>query len=92
MKIFFVSLWAQNLKQRNMRINEVLKEHGMTRHDLATALGITDGALSQQLNGNPSLTNLTRIAEVLHIDIAELFVPVARCPHCGMPISMPTKQ
>ena len=71
-----------------MRIKEILKEKGMTQKDLAKLMGVTNGALSQQINGTPTLDTLRRIADALGVDVGELFVPMARCPHCGMPISL----
>ena len=68
-----------------MRIKELLKEKGVTQKELAKRMGISDGAVSQILGGqySPKLDTLQRIAQALEVDVAELFIPVVRCPHCG---------
>lgn len=58
----------------------------MTAGAVAEKLGITPGALSQIINGNPTFEKLQRIAATLGVEVAELFAPaknVIRCPHCG---------
>ena len=70
----------------NFRFKEILKEKGMTAGAVAEKLGITPGALSQIINGNPTFEKLHRIAAALGVEVAELFAPsmnVIRCPHCG---------
>ena len=47
------------------------------RHDNATIaemLGVTRDTLTRNINGNPTLETLERIANALEVDIAELFV------------------
>lgn len=70
----------------NFRFKEILKEKGMTAGAVAEKLGITPGALSQAIHGNPTFEKLQRIADALGVEVAELFAPsrnVIRCPHCG---------
>ena len=78
-----------------MRIKELLKQKGMTAKDLAVKIGLSEGALSQSLNGNPTLERLTQIATALGVEVAELFnAPkegVITCPHCGKPITLEVK-
>lgn len=71
-----------------MRIRELLKERKMTQHDLATKMGITDGGLSQLISGQYAirLDTLERIAEAIGVEVAELFAPTIKCPHCGQSI------
>lgn len=68
-----------------MRIKELLKEKHITQKELAARMGISDGTLSNILSGrfSPTKDTLQRIADALGVDIAELFTPVVRCPHCG---------
>lgn len=73
-----------------MRIKELLKEKGMTQQDLAQRMGVAAGTLSQQINGSPTLDTLQRIADAIGVDIAELFTPVVRCPHCGAVLHLTT--
>lgn len=78
-----------------MRVKEILREKGVTAKDLAKCLGLSEGALSQSLNGNPTLERLTQIATALGVPVSELFeVPkegVITCPHCGKPITIEAK-
>ena len=41
---------------------------------IAEKLGINPITLSQSLNGNPTLSRLTEVANVLGVDVSELFV------------------
>lgn len=79
-----------------MRIKEILKEKNITQKDFATMLGISISGLTQQINGKPSLSTLERYAEVLNINLWELFKePEPKetgtqiyCPHCNKPIKV----
>lgn len=78
-----------------MRIKEILRDKGVTAKDLAKRLGLSEGALSQSLNGNPTLERLTQIANALGVPVSELFETpkegVITCPHCGKQINLETK-
>ena len=77
-----------------MRIKELLKQKGVTAKELAAKLNLSEGALSQSLNGNPTLERLTQIASALGVPVSELFEApksgeaVITCPHCGKPITL----
>lgn len=77
-----------------MRIKELLKQKGITAKELAAKLNLSEGALSQSLNGNPTLERLTQIASALGVSVSELFEApksgeaVITCPHCGKPITL----
>lgn len=77
-----------------MRIKELLKQKGITAKELAAKLNLSEGALSQSLNGNPTVERLTQIASALGVSVAELFeapaadTAVITCPHCGEPITL----
>ena len=58
-----------------LRIKELIKEKGTTVKELAQKMGISNVGLSQQINGNPSVEVLERIASALGVDISELFTP-----------------
>lgn len=78
-----------------MRVKELLKQKGMTAKELATKIGISEGALSQSLNGSPMLERLTQIASALGVPVSELFATPAKgvitCPHCGKAITLKTE-
>ncbi|MCD8042143.1 MAG: helix-turn-helix transcriptional regulator [Tannerellaceae bacterium] len=56
-----------------LRVAEICKNKGLTLKDLATKLGITNVGLSQQLNGNPTIGTLEKIADALDVHICDLF-------------------
>ena len=58
-----------------LRIKEVIKEKGLTIENLSEMLQINRVTLSKQIHGNPTVETLQRLAEVLQVDIRELFVP-----------------
>lgn len=71
----------------SLRIKEVLKGKKMQVSELADILGINRVSLSQQLNGNPTIETLQKIADALEVHISELFerpgANVFNCPKCG---------
>lgn len=75
-------------------INKVIKGKGLTIVDVAKKLGVTRETVQRQIRGNPSVETLQRYAEVLEVDITELFrsckkeekPTTAVCPHCGKQI------
>ncbi|MBP3356530.1 MAG: helix-turn-helix transcriptional regulator [Rikenellaceae bacterium] len=71
-----------------MRVKELLKERGMTAKELAARLGMTETGLSIAIgdNGNPPLKRLQEIADILNVEVSELFTPKSNtivCPKCG---------
>lgn len=77
-----------------LRIKEVCQKCNITQKELAEKLGVSEVTLSRASNGNTSLPLLEKIANILGIDIAELFSPSsdgngsACCPHCGKSITI----
>ncbi len=75
-----------------MQIKELLKQKGMTAKELAAKIGISEGALSKSLSGNPTLERLQEISTALDVSVGELFEPSAKgvilCPHCGKSIQI----
>ena len=57
-----------------LKIRELTKSKGMTMAEIAEKLGINPITLSQSLNGNPTLSRLTEVANVLGVGVGELFV------------------
>lgn len=56
-----------------LKIKQIAKEKGMTMAKLAEEMGIHPVNLSSSLNGNPTLSTLNKIAEVLGVEVADLF-------------------
>lgn len=57
-----------------LRIKELCKEKHTTMADVASKIGIHAVTLTQSLNGNPTLSRLQEVADVLDVDVSELFV------------------
>lgn len=54
--------------------------------DLAKAMNISYQALHASLSANPTLSRLEEIANILCVNVSELFAPsknFIRCPRCG---------
>jgi len=70
-----------------VQVKELLKEKGMTAKELAAKLGISEGALSKSLSGNPTLDRIKEIATALGVPVSSLFeqprAGVITCPNCG---------
>ena len=66
----------------------------ITQKELAEKLGVSEVTLSRASNGNTSLPLLEKIADILEIEISELFAPsndeegVLRCPNCGAKLEL----
>lgn len=77
-----------------IQVKELLRQRGMTAKDLAAKIGISEGALSKSLSGNPTLERINEIASALGVEVSELFAPtngnhgVINCPHCGKEIKL----
>lgn len=75
-----------------MRVKELLRERNITAKDLAKKIGLSEGALSQSINGNPTLERLEQIATALGVTVPELFEApksaTISCPHCGQSITL----
>ena len=58
-----------------MRVKELLKQKGMTAKELASKIGISEGALSQSIKegANPNLQTISKIATELDVTISVLF-------------------
>jgi transcriptional regulator with XRE-family HTH domain len=75
-----------------MRIKEAIKAKGYTQKEFADKLGITLSALNQRLDGNPTLGSLKEMAELLEVDLLDLFEDKReknnsiKCPNCGADI------
>ncbi len=75
-----------------LQLKELLRQKGMTAKDLAAKIGISEGALSKSISGNPTLERLEAIAAALGVSPAELFAAPKEgaiiCPHCGKSITI----
>ena len=58
----------------DLKVKDLIKQKGMTMQQFAEMLGVTRDTLTRNINGNPTLETLERIANTLEVDITELFV------------------
>lgn len=58
-----------------LKVKEILKEKNLSQIELAEKLEITPVGINKIINGNPTAETLIKIAEVLDVDVRELFYP-----------------
>lgn len=83
-----------------MSLKDNIRKHGWTMEQLAAEMtdkngnkGITQGAVSQIITGNPTLRKLQEIAGIIGVPLAVLLADDDAganfvCPHCGKPIKI----
>ena len=49
-----------------LQLKDLLRRKGMTAKELAVKIGISEGALSKSLSGNPTLERIEQIAAALN--------------------------
>lgn len=87
-------------------IKNVIKAKGFTLEQVASQMenknggkGITQSALTQMLNGNPSISRVKEIAKIVGVTVSELVADdyldgsekeatVITCPHCKKEITI----
>lgn len=60
-----------------LRVVELAHQRRLTMSDIAKKVGINRVNLSNSLNGNPTLSRLTEVAEILGVEVSELFKPTS---------------
>ena len=80
----------------NLRVKEICKSKGLLMEDLAGKLGVTPNTLTRNVNGNPTVGTLERIASALNVPITELFDQpetdnTVNCPSCGTQLRVTKK-
>lgn len=76
-----------------------MTQKGITQTELSKRLGITQAAVSSQLNRKMRMDNFLLICGALEINPGEVFqdssnggtVTTAICPHCGKPLQITIK-
>lgn len=61
------------MEKLTFNIKKICKEKGFKLSDVAKKIGITAESLSRSINGNPQLSTLIEISNVLEVDIKTLF-------------------
>jgi transcriptional regulator with XRE-family HTH domain len=72
-------------------IKDVLKKKNISINEFADMLEINRVSLSSQINGNPTIETLEKWANLLEIDVSELFEQkqtAINCPNCGSEIKI----
>lgn len=84
-----------NYNKSMLRIKELLKEKGVTAKQLAEKLGKSESSVSLTIkNGNPTADTLQKIADVLGVELWELFTASTSkgsnftCPKCGAKLKL----
>ena len=72
----------------DLRVKEICKEKGISVTRLAGRMNIDKTTLSKAINGNPTVSTLTKIAEALGVSLVELFEAKNQntgyiCSKCG---------
>lgn len=56
-----------------LRIKEICKQKGISMGEIAERIGISPVNLSASINGNPTLNRLQEVADILGVDVPDLF-------------------
>ena len=77
----------------DLRIKEIIKAKGLTMQQVADRLNIARDTLTRNINGNPTVDTLQRIATAIGCNVSEFFGSAGtrdalQCPHCGKPITV----
>ena len=63
----------QKMNENKLRIREVMLEKGISVNEMSEKLGITRQSFYSIVNGNPTMSTLTKIAEILGVTVKKLF-------------------
>ena len=66
-----------------LRVKQIAKQKGLTMTKVAELMKVHPVNLSTTLNGNPTLTTLCKVAEVLEVEVADLFETENKPTICG---------
>lgn len=56
-----------------MQIKTIIKAHGLTQADVAARMSVSRIALVQQINGNPTVGSLRKMAEAIGCKVSDFF-------------------
>lgn len=79
-----------------LKVKEVIKAKGLTMQQVADELGITRDTLTRNINGNPTIETLEKIAKTLEVSVSDLLNEEKSeddkntiiCPNCGKKFKM----
>ena len=61
------------MNENELRIREIMLEKGISVNEMSEKLGITRQSFYSIVNGNPTMSTLIKIAEILGVTVKELF-------------------
>ena len=64
----------------DLRVKEICREKRISLTGLADRMNISKGALSEAINGNPTVNTLQKIADALGVSLVELFEAKSATP------------
>jgi DNA-binding XRE family transcriptional regulator len=64
---------VKKMNENELRIREIMLEKGISVNEMSEKLGITRQSFYSIVNGNPTMSTLTKIAEILGVTVKELF-------------------
>lgn len=83
-----------------LKVKEVIKAKGITMQQVANELGITRDTLTRNINGNPTIETLEKIAKTLKVSVSDLLNEekleedknTIICPVCGSKFELKEKK
>lgn len=83
-------------------LKRAIKESGLTQREVAEKMGISLTSLNQIMSGNPTYGKLKEVANVLNIDVVDMFFDEGKktheflkehvCPKCGTKLKIDIKE
>lgn len=61
------------MNENELRIREIMLEKGVSVNEMSEKLGITRQSFYSIVNGNPTMSTLIKIAEILGVTVKKLF-------------------
>ena len=61
------------MNENELRIREIMLEKGISVNEMSEKLGITRQSFYSIVNGNPTMSTLAKIAEILGVTAKKLF-------------------
>ena len=61
------------MNENELRIREIMLEKGISVNEMSEKLGITRQSFYSIVNGNPTISTLAKIAEILVVTVKKLF-------------------
>lgn len=61
------------MNENELRIREIMLEKGISVNEMSEKLGITRQSFYSIVNGNPTMSTLTKIAKILGVTVKKIF-------------------